>query len=216
LPGPRCRHARWPLADALAVLLLPIVLATGCTAARGGEAAQQPANQTLTTMAGQAEAAQASATTAVGQPAPATGPVVASAEKGDLPGITLAVNQLRRSDPNTVTVVFTIANQDGEPPVFDWTWGELGVIDVGNALAFDVSGVYVVEPQGKKKYLVLRDTNTRCICSTGVFRSGSSSGLTRGTAATFFAKFPAPPAGVTTMSVVIPHFPVLDNVPLAS
>jgi hypothetical protein len=154
---------------------------------------------------------QATATTAA---APAPGAAVAAADNGDLPGITLAIDQFRRTDPNTVTLVFTIANRDGEPPVFDWTWGELGLTEVGNALAFDMSGVYLLDPDGKAKYLVLRDANRRCICSVGVYRAGTSKGLTPGTAATMFAKFPAPPASVAKMAVAVPHFPVLDGVPL--
>jgi hypothetical protein len=173
-------------------------------------AVQSPATQAVANQ-------QTTPTTATPVASGATpAPVVASADRGDLPGITLTVDQLRRSDPNTVTVVFTIANKDGEPPVFDWTWGELGLTEVGNAFAFDMSGVYLVEPEGKKKYLVLRDTNNRCICSTGVYRSGTAEGLTPGTAVTMFAKFPAPPAAVTRVAVAVPHFPVLDGLPLAS
>jgi hypothetical protein len=166
-----------------------------------------------------AEASQqtTATTTAAAGATPAPGPVVATADKGDLPGVTLTVNQLRRSDPNTVTVVFTIANKDAEAFLFDWTWGELGVVKVGDVFAFDVSGVYLVEPQGKKKYLVLRDANNRCICSTGIYRAGEAvKGLDRGKEATMFAKFPAPPPSVSTVAVAVPHFPVLDNLPLAS
>jgi hypothetical protein len=192
--------ARPPMA-AVRLLILAVALLVA-------SAVQPPTGQAM------ANQQQAGPTTTTPPAAAAPGPVVASAERGDLPGITLTVDQLRRSDPNTVTVVFTIANKDGEPPVFDWTWGELGLTEVGNAFAFDMSGIYLVE--GKKKYLVLRDTNNRCICSTGVYRSGTPEGLTPGTAATMFAKFPAPPASVTRVAVVVPHFPVLDGLPLAS
>jgi hypothetical protein len=165
--------------------------------------------------ASQAAANQQQPTTTTA-PAPTPAAAVASADKGDLPGITLAIDQFRRSDPNTATLVFTIANRDGEPPIFDWTWGELGLVEVGNAFAFDMSGVYLLDPEGKTKYLVLRDANNRCICSTGVYRAGTSKGLVPGTAVTMFAKFPAPPASVARMAVAVPHFPVLDGVPLAS
>jgi hypothetical protein len=173
-----------------------------------------------TPVASQAVASQQqpTATTAPpAAPAPAPAPVVASADKGDLPGVSLTINQLRRSDPNTVTVVFTIANKDGEPFLFDWSWGELGVVKASDARTFDMSGVYLVEPEGKKKYLVLRDANNNCICSTGILRSGEAiKGLDRGKEATMFAKFPAPPAQVSKVAVAVPHFPVLDGLPLAS
>lgn len=202
----RARGAGGVTAMAAALRLL-IVAAAVLVAS----AVQSPATQAA---ANHQQATPTTATAAASAATPA--PVVASADRGDLPGITLTVDQLRRADPNTVTVVFTIANKDGEPPVFDWTWGELGLTEVGNAFAFDMSGVYLIEPEGKKKYLVLRDTNNRCICSTGVYRSGTGEGLTPGTAVTMFAKFPAPPAAVTRVAVAVPHFPVLDGLPLAS
>jgi hypothetical protein len=195
----------WRSAPRSPVLFLSLVLvaalAAGCSLGKG-----KPA---------QAEAAQASAATTAGQPAPA--PVVASSDHADLPGITLAVNQLRRSDPNTVTLIFTIANQGTKPFNFDWTWGEAGFVEVGNALTFDMSGVYLVDPEGKKKYLVLRDTNKGCLCTTGILHSGTElKGVEPGQETTMFAKFPAPPAQVSKLTVTVPHFPALDNVPLSS
>jgi hypothetical protein len=185
----------------LLTLILVAVLAAGCSLGKGKTA--------------QAEAAQASATTTAGQPAPA--PVVASSDHADLPGITLAINQLRRSDANTVTLIFTIANRGSKALNFDWTWGEAGFVEVGNALTFDMSGVYLVDTDGKKKYLVLRDTNKVCLCTTGILRSGTElKGVEPGQETTMFGKFPAPPASVSKMTVTVPHFPALDNVPLSS
>jgi hypothetical protein len=169
-------------------------------------------------LGGVGTAAQASQATTTTGAAAASAPdqVLASSEKGDLTGLTLAVNQLRRSDPNTVTLVFTIANQGSQAYSFDWTWGEVGVIELGDAFTFNMSGVYLVEPAGMKKYLVLLDTDKRCVCSTGIFRSGGTiSGLSPGKDATMWAKFPAPPASVTRLAVAVPHFPVLDGVPLS-
>ena len=194
-------------AMAAALRLLIVVVAVLVASAVQSPASQAVANQHQT--APTTGVAAASAATA--------GPVVASADRGDLPGITLTIDQLRRSDPNTGTLVFSVANRRNEAYTFDWTWGELGIIEVGNALAFDMSGVYLIEPEGKKKYLVLRDTSGRCVCSTGVFRSGGTiSGLAPGRDATMWAKFPAPPASVTKMAAAVPHFPVLDGLPLAS
>jgi hypothetical protein len=163
-----------------------------------------------------AQASQATTTTTGAAAAPAPDQVLASSEKGDLTGLTLTINQLRRSDANTITLVFSITNQGSQAYSFDWTWGEVGVIDLGDAFTFNMSGVYLVESSGMKKYLVLLDTDKRCICSTGIFRSGGTiSGLTPGKDATMWAKFPAPPASVTRLAVAVPHFPVLDGVPLS-
>jgi hypothetical protein len=183
-------------------LVLVAVLATGCSL--GGRKSAQAAQATT-------------ATTAAGGGQPAAAPVVASSDHADLPGITLAINQLRRSDANTVTLIFTIANKGSKALNFDWTWGEAGYVEVGNALTFDMSGAYLVDTDGKKKYLVLRDTNKVCLCTTGILRSGTElKGVEPGQETTMFGKFPAPPASVSKMTVIVPHFPALDNVPLSS
>jgi hypothetical protein len=190
-----------PLPLALAVALL----AAGCSGGDGGGDQAKAERQAQPTTTGAATATTTAA------------PVVASADKGDLPGIALAINQLRRSDPNTVTLIFSIANRGDKPFAFDWTWGELGFVRVGDALSFDMSGVYLVDPEGKKKYLVLRDTNKGCICTTGILKAGEAlKGLDAGQETTMFAKFPAPPASVTKLTVSVPHFPALDGVPLGS
>jgi hypothetical protein len=195
------RSAALPLVLALALL------AAGCSGGdKGGAQAK----------AGEAQA-QPTTTTAPAAAAPAPAPVVASADRGDLPGLTLAVNQLRRSDPNTVTLIFSIANKGDKPFSFDWTWGEFGFVEAGDALSFDMSGVYLVDPEGKKKYLVLRDKNKGCICTTGILKAGEAlKGLDVGQQTTMFAKFPAPPPSVTKVTVSVPHFPALDGVPLGS
>jgi hypothetical protein len=187
----------------LPLVLALTLLAAGCSGGGGG---------------GQAKAeSQAQPTTTAAATATTAAPAVASADKGDLPGLALTINQLRRSDPNTVTLIFTIANQGDKPFAFDWTWGELGFVRVGDALSFDMSGVYLVDPDGKKKYLVLRDKNRGCICTTGILKAGEAlKGLDAGQQTTMFAKFPAPPASVTKLTVAVPHFPALDGVPLGS
>jgi hypothetical protein len=64
---------------------------------------------------------------------------------------------------------------------------------------------------------VLRDTNKGCICTTGILKAGEAlKGLDAGQQTTMFAKFPAPPASVTKLTVAVPHFPALDGVPLGS
>jgi hypothetical protein len=204
-PGKRSGAGRTRRRPWLGLLILAVAVLAPNGGGLGGVGTAAQASQATTTTSGAAAAAAA-----------APDQVLASSEKGDLSGLTLAVNQLRRSDPNTVTLVFTIANQGSQAYSFDWTWGEVGVIEFGDAFTFNMSGVYLVEPAGMKKYLVLLDTDKRCVCSTGIFRSGGTiSGLIPGKDATMWAKFPAPPASVTRLAVAVPHFPVLDGVPLS-
>jgi hypothetical protein len=54
----------------------------------------------------------------------------------------------------------------------------------------------------------VRDTENTCVCSQKVpnIKSGSRASL--------FAKFPAPPPDVQKISIVIPHFVPMDDVPI--
>jgi hypothetical protein len=82
--------------------------------------------------------------------------------------------------------------------------GKYAHIDYGS-----IGGVHLIDAVGKKKYLVLRDTEGKCVCSSGIksVQPGSRAGL--------YAKFPAPPESVEKISIVIPHFIPMDDVPIS-
>jgi hypothetical protein len=71
-----------------------------------------------------------------------------------------------------------------------------------------VDGVYLLDNAGKKKYLVVRDSDKHCVCSRNI------QDLPAKTTGNFWAKFPAPPDNVDKVSVVVPHFIPMDAVPL--
>ena len=62
---------------------------------------------------------------------------------------------------------------------------------------------------GKKKYFVARDSENKCVCSQKVHD------ISKGSRANLWAKFPAPPDDVPRISIVIPHFSAMDDVPLS-
>jgi hypothetical protein len=64
---------------------------------------------------------------------------------------------------------------------------------------------------GTKKYLVVRDNVKTCVCA--VVSGGS---LPPGQTLNLWAKFPAPPESVQRVSVVVPNFDPIDNVPISS
>ena len=72
-----------------------------------------------------------------------------------------------------------------------------------------VAGVHLIEPVGKKKYLVVRDTKDNCDCSRGVKDIPAKS------RANLWARFPAPPDNVEKITVVIPKFSPMDDVPIS-
>lgn len=122
---------------------------------------------------------------------------------GEMPGTRLDVKELKRGGDGTVMFRFSVAN-DGEQ-----------ALDLNGLMKAEgtndwhsVDGVYLLDNAGKKKYLVVRDSDKHCVCSRSI------QDLPAKTTGNFWAKFPAPPDNVDKVSVVVPHFIPLDDVPL--
>ncbi|HJT16544.1 MAG TPA: hypothetical protein VJ853_04120, partial [Thermoanaerobaculia bacterium] len=74
---------------------------------------------------------------------------------------------------------------------------------------YDVSGVTLVDPVNKKKYFVVVDTEKNCLCSRKVNSIDANSKVN------LWAKFPAPPPDVQKVTIAIPHFQPIDDVPIS-
>jgi len=70
--------------------------------------------------------------------------------------------------------------------------------------------IYCVDAKNKNKYLVIRDTERNPLTSA-LHNLSVGPGETKGC----WAKFPAPPADATAISVYIPGAPPFENVPIA-
>lgn len=136
--------------------------------------------------------------------APAGAPAIANAD-GETPGIRLAVTEFKRASGGTVNLKMTMFNDGDKPHSFSYDYGDgsLGATDF-NA----IGGVHLIDPVGKKKYFVARDSENKCVCSRGL------SAIPPQGRVNVWAKFPAPPEDVAAVSIVVPHFPPLDDVPL--
>lgn len=136
-------------------------------------------------------------------PAPATSsaPAIATAD-GDLPGTKVEVQELKRS-AGTVMLKFAMINNSAKALNFGYTFGD------GTGDYDSVGGIDLIDSIGKKKYFVVRDTENTCACSRGV------KDIAPGSRANLWAKFPAPPDDVQKISVVIPHFTPMDDVPIS-
>ncbi|MEV3871787.1 hypothetical protein [Streptomyces sp. NPDC049906] len=78
----------------------------------------------------------------------------------------------------------------------NWKSDERELRSNGGSLA----GASIVDRVGKKKYLVLRDTSGKCLCTKfALLRSGES--------ASWFAQFPAPPEGTTEVDFQVGSMP---------
>jgi len=132
-----------------------------------------------------------------------TGPALATSD-GDKPGIRIEVVELKRTSGNTVNLKFAMINDSDQDMGFGYDFGEGSTSDIGT-----VAGAHLVDAEGKKKYFVVRDTEGACLCSRGL------NSIKPKTRANLWAKFPAPPDDVQKITVVIPHFTPMDDVPVS-
>jgi hypothetical protein len=135
---------------------------------------------------------------------PAAATILATAD-GEKSGVRVEVTEFKRSSGDTVTLKFVLINDSDED--FNFAAGYLGQDGVASDYR-SVGGVHLVDPVGKKKYLVVRDAETKCVCSTDVENVKPKARVN------LWTKFPAPPADVQKFSIVVPHFGPMDDVPL--
>jgi len=134
---------------------------------------------------------------------PKTPPILATTD-GENPGVRVEVVELKRVSGGTVNLKFVLIN-DGEKNMdFGYAFGEGSTIDFGS-----IAGVHLIDSTGKKKYFVIRDSEKKCLCSQGLKSVASKSRMN------LWAKFPAPPDNVEKITVVIPHFMPMDDVPIS-
>lgn len=134
-------------------------------------------------------------------PAPATAaPAVIASTDGEKPGVRVEVTEFKRTGEGVVTLKFTLINDSDEKFGFGY--------DMGDA-ASTIDRVYLIDNAGKKKYQVIRDAGNKCLCSSDLDDVEPQSRVT------LWARFPAPPADVEKLSIMIPHFIPMDGVPLS-
>jgi hypothetical protein len=134
--------------------------------------------------------------------APAVAQDVLSAE-GETPDVRIEVRDLKRGDGDTVTLRLRLVNESGGQFDASCEMREYGAND--NCGTF--SGAYLIDAANKKKYLVVRDAEGNCVCS-GV------KNLEDGKKMNIWATYPAPPAEVTEMTLVVPLFEPIEGVPI--
>lgn len=111
-------------------------------------------------------------------------------------GMTLAINSVRRDSGGFVTVTGQIKNTGTEAFTHTADWRGIELKGSGESVA----GATLVDKVGKKRYYVLRDTESRCLCTTGV------SSVDPGQVVPFFAQFPAPPPSTSEVEFSLPTF----------
>ncbi|MFE1951384.1 hypothetical protein ACFW9D_13035 [Streptomyces sp. NPDC059524] len=120
---------------------------------------------------------------------------LAESKDGD---ITVSINSATRDAGGYVTVSGTVRNDGASAWLgLDWKSDEPELRKNGGSLA----GATLVDQAGKKKYLILRDTQGRCLCTkfNGQILSGKS--------ADWYAQFPAPPEGTNSVTFQVGAMP---------
>ena len=167
--------------------------------------ASSTVSTTVASPATQAAApAAVTATPATIPPAAATAGTIATAD-GEKSGLRIDVTELKRGSGGTVMMKFTLANNSQENAQFGGHWLGDGAVSSDYKA---VGAVHLIDPVGKKKYFVIRDADQKCVCSREV------EGLRPGEKANLWAKYPAPPPDVQKVSIVVPHFTPMDDVPI--
>lgn len=194
----------------VAIILLAAAL-PGCQAEKalppyqgsGTTPAADPGTITPLDTAPTATQTVAPTTTPTAMPPP--GVVLASTE-GEVPGIRIDITELKRTSGGALSLKFVIANNGEGARGFGDHW-----LGDGNFSGdyYAVGGVHLVDPINKKKYFVVRDAENVCMCSREL------SSLQPGSKMNLWARFPAPPAEVQRVTVVVPHFAPMDDVPIS-
>lgn len=122
---------------------------------------------------------------------------------GEQAGTRVVVTELKRSG-DTVTLKFTIYNDSNAELDTGSRFN-----DSKNYKGFrNFSLVHLIDAASKKKYFVAADSDGNCVCSEGV------DDIKPKTQVNLWAKFPAPPDSVQKITVEIPHFNPIDDVPI--
>ncbi|WP_432091288.1 hypothetical protein [Streptomyces sp. NRRL F-5630] len=117
----------------------------------------------------------------------------------------LKVTSAQRDAAGFVTVSGTVTNGSGNAwTAADWRGDERELRDNGGSIA----GASLVDATAKKRYLVLRDTQGRCLCTRFV------GGVNPGATTDWFAQFPALPSSTKKVTFQVGSMPPAE-IPLS-
>jgi hypothetical protein len=193
----------------VASALLVLVLIAGCG---GGDK-----KSSSKTSGSQASGPQSTSTTPGGKVQTTPAKAIASRDGSmDQKPVKLEIVELKRSGGTTaLNIRLTTTSTDGTAQVAstfdDGIFEKLKNSSDPTAGADSLDGISLIDTKNRKRYLVGRDADGRCVCD-GDLGNGfvSSNGPL-----VLSATYAAPPADVQTMDVVIPHFGTFKDVPIS-
>ncbi|MEU0336949.1 hypothetical protein [Streptomyces sp. NPDC006193] len=113
-------------------------------------------------------------------------------------GLLLQITSMQRDSGGFITVNGTLKNDGAKSVVVpaQTSGDETEILKHGPSLG----GATLIDPKGKKRYYVLRDTEGRPLTTTGL---GT---LQAGQSLPVFIQFPSPPAGTSEVTLQLPTF----------
>ncbi|MFD3547530.1 hypothetical protein ACFWUW_18335 [Streptomyces sp. NPDC058655] len=166
-----------------------VLALAGCGGGDDGNAPEPPKSSEAKT---QGSAPQEPGASGSVNPVPTQ--VLATANGED--GMVMTVNAAIRDPGGFLTVSGQLKNGGTVDYVKTSAWRGNELTQSGTSIA----GVTVIDKVGKKRYYVLRDTDGRCSCTTGIAL------IEKGKTIPFFAQFPAPPPTSTEVDFTLPTF----------
>ncbi|MFH8365882.1 hypothetical protein [Streptomyces sp. NPDC018031] len=128
---------------------------------------------------------------------PAARPTEVIGEAKGPDGVVVTLHSAVRDDGGFVTVQGTVTNNGSKSfNAFTWRSKETELHSQSS-----LSGASLIDQAGRKRYLILRDTDGECLCTTGLV------GIKVGESRPVFAQFPAPPDDVTKVDFQLPTLP---------
>lgn len=193
----------------LLALAAALALLAGC----GGDDDQQAAS----TPAPTDTAAPAATETATATPAAPTAPVAQGEGSADGGRFIFTITELKRSGPTVVlnASVSLAGGTENDSIQINNTFSDgvpQDLQDSGGQETGDVfDGVALIDPNGRKKYLVARESTGRCVCSNDL----GSAFVKEDAPINLQATLAAPPDTVTSVDVVVPNVKTFTGVSIA-
>jgi hypothetical protein len=192
---------------------LALAIALAVVAGCGGDDDQSASTPAPAETAAGAEATPTPTPTAT----VATGPVAQGEGSADGGRFIFIITELKRSGP-TVVLNATVSLAGDSPgdaiqissTFSDGLFQELEDSD-GDEAGDVFDGVALIDPEGRKKYLVARESTGRCVCSNDL----SGAFVQEDAPVNIQATLTAPPEDVTTVDVVVPNVKTFTDVPIA-
>ena len=198
-------------------LAAALILVAGCGGGDDSDGGGDTSASTPTaTATPEGEATPAATETAAAEGGGETASIAEGQGSHDGARFTFRITELKRSGPTVVlnaTVEWAEGGDDSMQVSSTFGDGQFQTLEgsEGQESGDVFDGVALIDPEGRKKYLVARESTGRCVCSNDL----SSSFASEDTPVNLEATLAAPPETVTQVNVFVPRVKTFTDVPIS-